>query len=110
VAAGKHPVEEATGLTATQGLCPHPPRHGDTLRHFSFRTEDQYVRKIRNGEKAYAATTLPETTGAHWRMWRDLPDEAIRDHFRQWFFCENPHADQTMIKDPAPLKGLPDDD
>lgn len=78
---------------------------GLVIRHFSWRTPEQYLRKIRNGERAYRATRLPETTGAHWRMFENATDEAVMDHFRQWFFSGNPEADDTMIYDPAPIGG-----
>lgn len=38
-----------------------------TVRHFPYRSASQFVRKARNGAAAYAATTLPDTTGKHWR-------------------------------------------
>jgi hypothetical protein len=97
---------------------------GLVIRHFSWRTPEQYVRKIRNGIVAYAATNLPETTGEHWRMWGTvyerhgttladlqaaepgfaLPgDDAVADHFRRWFYSERPREDKTLIYDPAPV-------
>lgn len=91
--AGNHGAETGgTGLTSS----------GLVVRHFSWRSPEQYVRKIRNGEAAYAQTTLPESTGAHWRMWDGKPDEALVDHFRTWFWSPDPHKDATLIYDPAP--------
>lgn len=80
-------------------------RHGDGLiiRHFSWRTADQYLRKIRNGVEAYAATNLDEETGLHWRMWADRSDDDIREHFRTWFWSADPESDHTLIYDPAPV-------
>lgn len=85
-----------TGLTITALV----------VRHFSWRTADQYVRKIANGYRAYAATDLSEDVGAHWRMFGD-PDEPtfeerVRAHFEQWFFIRDPSADSSLIYDPAP--------
>jgi hypothetical protein len=86
-----------TGMTV-RGLC---------VRHFSWRSAEQYERKIANGARAYAATNLPEGVGAHWRMFGspDSPDfsERVQDHFRRWFWTANPHADSSLIFDPAPL-------
>ncbi len=80
---------------------------GLVIRHYSWRSVDQYVRKIRNGSAAYAASGLPETYGAHWRMWDGKPDEALRDHFGAWFYSTNPLADATLIFDPAPASTWP---
>ena len=92
----------------------HRPRLvGGGLRvdHYSWRTADQYGRKIRNGSRAYAATDLPEGMGAHWRMWGDpeAPDlEArARQHFRRYFLARTPpcapgSSDPSgLIYDPA---------
>lgn len=83
---------DGTGLTAP----------GLVIRHFSWRSAEQYLRKIRNGSAAYAASGLPETYGAHWRMFDGATDDAIRDHFRTWFWSAAPRADATLIFDPAP--------
>lgn len=74
---------------------------GITIRHFSWRTEDQYLRKIRNGIEAYAATDLPETTGAHWRAWEGATDDEIRAHFREWFYVDDPDRRNDLIRDPV---------
>jgi hypothetical protein len=75
---------------------------GLVIRHYSWRSEEQYLRKIRNGERAYAATTMPETTGGHWRMFAGAEDQAVRDHFWRWFHTSDPYADSSLIFDPAP--------
>jgi hypothetical protein len=91
--AGNHGASTAgTGLSSS----------GLTVRHFSWRSADQYVKKIRNGERAYALTDLPVDTGAHWRMWNGQPDDALRGHFDTWFWSSDPYADDTLIFDPAP--------
>lgn len=77
---------------------------GLVVRHFSWRSEEQYLRKIRNGEAAYAATKLAPDVGAHWRMWQGHPDDAVREHFRTWFWSADPAADPTLIYDPAPVR------
>lgn len=76
---------------------------GLVVRHFSWRSPEQYLRKIRNGEAAYAATSLPQDLGAHWRAFAGKPDEAVIDHFRRWFLVEDPASDRSLIYDPAPL-------
>jgi hypothetical protein len=80
---------------------------GLALRHFTWRTPEQYLRKIRNGMAAYAATDMGDQFGAHWRMFNGASDEAIMDHFRQWFFFDDPAA-EDLVYDPAPSsEGLP---
>ncbi len=91
--AGNHGAS-IDGVAVTSG--------GLGIRHFSWRSAEQYVRKIRNGEAAYRATDLPSDIGAHWRMWESHPDEALADHFRQWFWKAHPATDKALVRDPAP--------
>jgi hypothetical protein len=95
---GNHGAATTGTALRVGGLC---------IRHFSWRTREQYLRKIRNGAAAFAATDLPADTGAHWRVWNGQPDEAIMEHFDQWFFSQNPLADGGLIRDPAPAKESP---
>ncbi len=79
------------------------------VRHFTWRTPDQYVRKIRNGVAAYAAADLAGDFGNHWRQWADRPDDAIIDWFLAYGWTDDPEAriacedaDERLIFDPAP--------
>ena len=69
---------------------------GLRVDHYSWRSEAQFARKIRNGARAYAATDLPEGVGGHWRMWGDPDapdlDERAALHFRRYFYAPNPPA------------------
>ena len=81
---------------------------GLQIRHFSWRSREQYVRKIRNGARAYAAAPdLPENLGVHWRMFGDPDapdfDERVGAHFLEWFYSAKPDEDDTLTLDPAPL-------
>lgn len=77
---------------------------GLTVRHYSWRSAAQYVRKIQNGATAYAASGLAEGFGGHWRMFGDDPDpEAVADHFHEWFWRADPEADDSLVYDPAPV-------
>ena len=79
---------------------------GLVIRHFPWRSEEQYLRKIRNGLEAYEATDLDPRLGEHWRMFAGQPDEAILDHYRRWFHFEEPEReDDLLIFDPAPVTG-----
>lgn len=81
-----------------------PLRVGNALeiRHFPYRSPEQFIRKVRNGYAAYAATDLPETTGQHWREYGRLTDEQLREHFHRWFHSSDPESD-GLIHDPCPL-------
>jgi hypothetical protein len=76
------------------------------VRHFPYRSAEQFVRKARNGAQAYAATDLPPDVGAHWRQYGALAeahgDEACADIFRTWFWVADPDADPSLVFDPAP--------
>lgn len=75
------------------------------IRHFPYRSADQFVAKARTGAEAYAATDLPADVGAHWRQYGQLLDlhgeEALRDVFRTHFWHLSP-IDAGMALDPAP--------
>lgn len=73
------------------------------VRHYPLRTPEQMIRKARNGGKAYAATTLPEDVGAHWRQWDLLTDEQLGDVFRRFYWVADPTVDESLIFDPAPV-------
>jgi hypothetical protein len=94
---GNHSAYAPGSGMSVGGLC---------VRHFSWRSVEQYVRKIANGYVAYAATTLPEDMGGHWRMFGAPDDptfeERVAEHFRQWFYVRDPGADSSLIYDPAP--------
>jgi hypothetical protein len=76
------------------------------VRHFPYRSAEQFVRKARNGAAAYNATDLSPEVGAHWRQYGAIAeahgDEACADIFRQWFWVADPHQDPGLIYDPAP--------
>lgn len=73
------------------------------VRHYALRSPEQMIRKARNGGKAYAATNLPADVGAHWRQWNELSDEQLGDVFREHYWSADPHADPSLIFDPAPV-------
>jgi hypothetical protein len=78
---------------------------GLALRHFSWRTPEQYAHKIEIGRAAYAATNMPEDIGAHWRMWDGATHEEVMAHFREWFWADDPESDDELVLDPAPWVG-----
>lgn len=111
------------GLTIEQGNHgasyedkPVPPRVSGliSIRHFPYRSVEQFVSKVRNGAAAYAATDLPDDAGAHWRQYGQLlntgGEEAIAELFRKWYWREDPTVDvviegesqRALVYDPCP--------
>jgi hypothetical protein len=100
-----------------EGAVVHQGNHGVTLpgsntavpglevRHFPYRSVEQFVRKARNGAAAYAATDLPESAGAHWRGYgrilAERGEEGLAEVFDRYFWNLSP-ADADMVLDPAP--------
>jgi hypothetical protein len=75
------------------------------VRHFPYRSPEQFVRKARNGAAAYAQTDLPFSTGQHWREYGRLieegGDEAGEAWFREHFWVYNPQQDPSLVYDPV---------
>ncbi len=69
------------------------------VRHFQYRSLDQYKRKVRNGKAAYEATDFDEGVGYHWRWQGSLSDEAIEGKWIE--FTNQP----DLVYDPAPYTG-----
>lgn len=77
------------------------------LRHFPYRTFEQFKRKAINGKRAYEATDLPPDTGAHWREYGAIlergGDDALREVFDRWFHFPAP-VTAGLVLDPAPFR------
>ena len=78
-----------------------------SLRHFPYRSAEQFVRKARNGAAAYKASDLPESWGAHWRSYGEILErhgpEALEEVFYTYFHFMSP-IDNGMVHDPAPYR------
>lgn len=77
-----------------------------TVRHFPYRTFEQFVRKVRNGAAAYAAAPdLPAGMGEHWRAYGRILDDggedALHDVWAEHFWYPHPAA-AGLVEDPAP--------
>ena len=94
---GNHGATYDGGATALDGL---------VVRHFPYRSADQFVSKAINGAAAYAATDLAQDQGQHWRQYGALINahgaEVGHDVFRQWFWIPDPTVDASVICDPVP--------
>jgi glycosyltransferase involved in cell wall biosynthesis len=93
IAQGNHGAHYVGGASVFDSLL--------VVRHFPYRSVEQFVRKIRNGAAAYAAMIdVDPATGAHWRQWgailRDQGEEAIAEIFRRWYWRMDPTAAITI--------------
>lgn len=75
------------------------------IRHFPYRSATQMISKATNGGKAYDATDLPGSTGAHWRQYWQLiqihGEQVMADVFREHFWYLSP-TDGGLVLDPCP--------
>lgn len=87
---------------ATYGFRPAALPGRLVIRHFPYRSAEQFISKVRNGAKAYSASDLPESAGAHWRGYgrilADSGEEVCAEIFRTWFW--QPDA-TDLIFDPV---------
>lgn len=78
------------------------------IRHFPYRTPDQFVEKIRSNYEQLKTSGMPEDFGVHVRAYgrclEEEGEEALRRHFDHWFVSTNPKADDTLTYDPAPVR------
>lgn len=84
--------------------------YGLAVRHFPYRSVQQFVRKVKNGAAAYAATDLPWSMGQHWREYGQHLEQggipALAEIYETWFHCSSPEDDPSLIMDPAPVRVL----
>lgn len=96
---GNHGAWYEGGGTQQDGLL--------VIRHFPYRSREQFIRKAKNGAAAYAATNLSADTGAHWRGYGRILEEhgedALADVFYTWFYLHDPTNALDVIYDPAPV-------
>jgi hypothetical protein len=86
-------------------------QRGLEIRHFPYRSEAQFLRKIRQGNAALAATDLDTEVGKHWRRFGDAADEDLRAQWRDLVVSHNLPGEwwvprHGLVDDPAPLPGL----
>lgn len=106
---GNHDVEYAGGRR-TAHLAHLPALE---LRHFPYRSYEQFRRKAVTGAAAYAATDLPLSEGAHWRQYGAILDRhgddgplGLRTVFER-YFCLAAPVEEGMVHDPAPFRRWP---
>lgn len=113
-ALGKVAFRWQPGAKIQQGnhgvVLPHDPFQGYRsdaleLRHFPFRSPEQFVTKAANGAEAYRLTDLPYDMGQHWRSYGEILDRhgeaGLRSVYHVHFVHWSP-TDAGMVRDPAP--------
>lgn len=84
---------------------------GVTIRHFPYRSPEQFVRKAVNGLAAYeAAPDVGDEYGGHWRaygqMVRDHGEQAAIDWYHAWFYSDAPPALPRSARESDRAAGL----
>lgn len=84
---------------------PYRARRSLSIRHFPYRSAEQFVRKARNGAAAYAATDLPHHVGQHWREYGAIlerhGEQGLAAVFEEHFYYLAPSL-SGLTHDPAP--------
>ena len=80
------------------------------IRHFPYRSEQQFIRKCRNGAEAYRqAKDVPEYEGAHWRQYgrilENQGEAGLSYFFYDWFYFQESRRGELVL-DPAPYRGI----
>lgn len=85
----------------------HLPTYGTgflEIRHYPYRSAEQFVDKAIVGALALDLTDLPYEMGQHWRDYAKIADtqgpEALKEVFRQWFWSSDP-TQEGLIFDPV---------
>lgn len=84
-------------------------RLGAHLRHFPVRNFAHFLKKVRNGGRAYEATNLSPTSGMHWREWYQIlkteGEDGLRKVFETKFFVKP----SELKRDPVPRVVIDED-
>lgn len=51
------------------------------IKHYQYRTFDQFYKKMKNGKKVYDETNMPEYIGSHWRTLGKM----TKDELQSWW-------------------------
>lgn len=101
---GNHSGNYHGGATVQEGLL--------VVRHYPYRSTEQFIRKVRDGVVAYAATDLPESCGQHWKDYGRLLDtfgeDGLIEVYNTWFNLNDPESLSDVIYDPAPINVIMD--
>jgi Glycosyl transferase family 2 len=88
-----------------------PRTAGLQIRHFPYRSEEQFVRKLRQGSAALNATDLTDQIGKVWRGLGARDDDGLRDAWRTLVETQNLPFEwwvpsKGLVEDPVSLGDL----
>lgn len=88
------------------GECWPPQDRLFTIRHFTIRSADQLVDKVRTGlDSSSVEAGMPPGHDYGWQnQWGNATDDEIRTRFYAEFWSDDPEAEWSLVYDPAPLK------
>lgn len=98
-------IDNGNHSARTQGV--GTTAYGLEIRHFPYRSPEQFVAKALNGYEGLKAATLEdEGTGAHTRAYGQAIEEGGVEAGYAWFmdafFSQDPDGDDSLIYDAAP--------
>jgi glycosyltransferase involved in cell wall biosynthesis len=77
-----------------------------SIRHFPYRSAEQFLTKAINGGRAYEASNLPDYYGAHWRKYygivQEEGSEVLLEQFWRKYFIIADLETEHLRPDPAP--------
>ncbi len=84
---------------------------GLEIRHFPYRSEEQFVRKLRQGFAALNASDLTDEVGKHWRGLGTRDDAELRAAWQQLVETQNLPFEwwvpsKGIVEDPVPIGDL----
>ena len=84
---------------------------GLEVRHFPYRSEAQFVRKVRQGSAALGVSELPDESGKHWRGLGRNDDAALHGEWRSLLETHNVPLEwwvprHGLVEDPVDLRSL----
>lgn len=69
------------------------PTRGLHMLHYSYRSFEQYSRKVDQGVAALEAAGIDDSIATHWRYWASLPEHQRRDLWRRYLTEDGAGAD-----------------
>jgi glycosyltransferase involved in cell wall biosynthesis len=109
-------VEQGNHAVLYQGRRPAVRGGLLAVHHYPYRSEEQFIRKVRNGAAAYAAggDRIRSDYGAHWRKWGTFGDDELVAIFRKWYYRDDPTVpiqidgewQEALVYDPPHVRAV----